>query len=693
MEETPRGSGFKFSWKWAVPVGCAVILACGICVGGAALYFAADSGLTNTIGRDIANSNATPATPAFALGNMQALIDQQGGKPCEENDELTCVTIQAPLDHFDSSETRTLDITFGIHPARKERKGMYAQAFPGGPGGEGISSSTLDLFSDSILDYYDIVFFDQRGVGLSSELDCPTALATYFDDLSEDDTQGQEGLDTPAEQEKEIDRAATFVKGCIAEMGIPAEEFRFYGTDQVAEDIETFRQRVGDDQFYLYGVSYGTAVAQVYAADHPDRLAGLVLDGTIDLTLDTPTTEHNQEQAFEKALLATFDACKTDAACLSDFGGADPLSFYDELAAKLADKPIDVAFPLPDGTSVHHPFTVGKLEAVSSFMMYSTSSRMFYLRAMAAAHRGDFVPLSRLLYARLNYDPATEQYVGDPTFSYSDFFVVNCADDVYYSGTPDEKVAQIIKDGQASNGIKPRLDGNIYSGLVCAQWPSQPAQTKPQSPLVAKGVPTLVLNATLDPATPFEGGKAVFESLDSGYHVYVEGGQHSIIGNDETCPDDIVSDFLVFGRLPTQKVITCHWDSPVMWNYLLPVAADAKDFEDLKQSVFQTEIDMILMPEHLYNSKKDETIEVACPVSGKFSFIQSQDKKEKFTFTDCAFSKGFVLNGTGSFDIDTAYREYNWQVSGYEIGELNYIYDSKSGITLQGVYAGKAISP
>ena len=62
-------------------------------------------------------------------------------------------------------------------------------------------------------------------------------------------------------------------------------------------------------------MSYGTAVAQTYAAAHPDRLAGLVLDGTIDLTLTGEQSSLAQEKAFDEVLVAVFEACDEDEAC------------------------------------------------------------------------------------------------------------------------------------------------------------------------------------------------------------------------------------------------------------------------------------------------------------------------------------------------------------------------------------------
>ena len=57
--------------------------------------------------------------------DMTAKLAELGGTTCEENSDLTCVTIQVPLDHYDSSNTETIDVVFGVHPASGERYGMF----------------------------------------------------------------------------------------------------------------------------------------------------------------------------------------------------------------------------------------------------------------------------------------------------------------------------------------------------------------------------------------------------------------------------------------------------------------------------------------------------------------------------------------------------------------------------------------
>jgi pimeloyl-ACP methyl ester carboxylesterase len=487
-----------------------------------------------------------------------------GGKPCENITRFTCVTITVPLDHFDPANPEAIEVVFAVAPARGERKGMYVQAFPGGPGGEGISYASLNPFLEQVRKNYDIVFFDQRGVGLSNPLECKGAYASYFlKFLNTDDSVGEEGYDTSEEQKSAIQNAKSFVDECITEIGIDPAKLKFFNTDQVAEDIESFRQAIGDGKFMLYGVSYGTSVAQTYARAYPDHLNGLILDGTQDTTLTGNEIAFSQVEAFNTVLLEVFKACDANAACsrgLED--GAQ--AAYDELAQKLANDPIAYEYPVA-GEKVKRLFTFNMLDFVVSYQLYGLQSRFELMRALADAKAGDMLPLVRLYYDNLNIDPKTEKYLGDPNFSDTMYYIIWCSDDAYYNGTSEQRSAKLMEEGQKLVGIDPRLDLDVFVlGLTCAFWPSAPSSPEIVQPLKAEGVPALVLNSTLDPATPFHEGKAVFENLDNGYHLYVEGGSHGILGRGFQCPDQYVMDFLLNGALPEQREVICDWGEAVL---------------------------------------------------------------------------------------------------------------------------------
>jgi len=618
-------------------------------------------------------------------------LEELGGVACEENPDFTCVTIQVPLNHFDAANTKTLDVVFAVSPASGVRYGMFVLAFPGGPGGEGISTGGLGWLSEGILEHYDIVYFDQRGLGLSNPLECPNAYkADFLNYLGEVDRAGEEGYDTPEEQQAAIDDARTFAEDCVAEMGIDPAELAFFGTDQVAEDIDSFREAIGDDQIWMYGVSYGTAVAQTYAYSHPDRLGGLILDGTINMTLTGEESALSQEKAFDKVLLAVLEACNADETCAADMG-EDAVTAYDDLASTVADDPIVYEFPLASGETVSGTFTFNQLEYTTAYQMYSLSGRMLYLRALAAANRGDMVPMLRLMYNNTLIDPETYEYKGDPTFSDTMFYDVLCTDDSFYVGTPEERIAQILETGQASNGTVPRLDGSIYTGLYCAFWPTSPTEVVEREPLTLEGVPTFVLNATLDPATPFEEGKFVAENLADGYHLYVEGGRHSIYGWGYECPDKYVSDFLVDGTLPEEREILCEdWGTEVIRAYEPLIEEDISAYDDVLAAFSAVDNSIQLQAEYFY-SYFEEDVSVACPFGGSFTFGPG-DVGEAYTFENCAYIQGFVLTGTGSMNYETSILTFDVHVSGEKEGDLVYTNDLANGtVSVTGEYGGEQI--
>jgi len=519
---------------------------------------------------EIPNVENTAISPTQAPSQSQVTdirtrLNKLGGKPCDANADFICVTLQVPLDHFDPANTDTIKVTFAVAPAQGQRKGMYVQAYPGGPGGEGISYASIHPFSQDVLDQYDIVFFDQRGLGISSPLNCKQAYAKYFlQYLNTNDTAGQEGLDTPQEQQAAIQDAKSFVNDCIAEIGIDPGKLKFYKTDQVAEDIESFRQAIGDDKFMLYGVSYGTAVAQAYARAHADHLSGLILDGVEDTTLTGDQTAFSQRDAFNQVLLAVFQTCDADSECSQGLkGGAQ--AAYDQLAQKLANAPIPYQIAAPDGTMQKRLFTFNMLDFTVSYQLYVMSTRLDLMRALAATKAGDMTPLAQLYYENAHIDISTNQYMGDPTFSDTMYYIVWCSDGAYYSGTSAERSAKMIQAGQQLNGLIPRLDLDVLPlGLTCAFWPSAPTQPAKVAPLKAPGVTTFVLNATLDPATPYQEGMTVFQNLDDGYHLYVKGGPHGILGWGYNCPDQYIEDFLTQGKLPPQREIACDWGNAVI---------------------------------------------------------------------------------------------------------------------------------
>jgi pimeloyl-ACP methyl ester carboxylesterase len=583
---------------------------------------------------------STPYQPPEKTA-MENVLDDLGGYECFDGSAFTCVTIDVPLDHFNAEDPRTLAVTFAVLPASGERKGMFVTA-TGGPGYSGVASADFYLtgFDPSIPEVFDIVFFDQRGLIFSGDQTCPFAGNAYY----QQDAQGK----TPAQEALLKQTASTFSADCTNEVSDPSI-LPYLGTAQAVEDLELFRSLIGDELFWLYGESYGTQYAQTYAAKYSHHLGGLILDGTVDLTLDGNTFYPQQAQAFNDTLTASLSECNNDPACRKDtFGNA--VKAYDRLAYLLSKKPIHFKFPLPEGGFANRTFTLTNLEFVAASQMYNEGDRMMFTRALASfTSKLDIVPLARLLYLDLGLDPQTLDLILDPFYSDAVYYGVECQDYGYAGDTPEEKADNYLAAVDAYEFSIPRLASIIYGDLPCAYWPGASSDLTRPDYLLAEGVPTLVLGSTADPATPYENGVSVYQHLADGYHIYQEGGPHVIFGRGNVCPDALVTDFLVNDVVPAERETVC--EGYVVDAHIPLAPRFAATFGDPHNALSSVETEIYYLPEFYYWG--GEPTSVGCTYGGVLGFsANNAGTKYNFTLSKCALTTNFIMTGSGSYNTN-----------------------------------------
>ena len=81
---------------------------------------------------------------------------------------------------------------------------------------------------------------------------------------------------------------------------------------------------------------------------------------------------------------------------------------------------------------------------------------------------------------------------------------------------------------------------------------------------------------------------------------------------------------------------------------------------------------------------------IACPYGGTFAF-DSDDTSDLFTLTDCAFSKGFAMTGSGSYNYDDGVFTLEVDVTGLKEGSLTYTRDGDGLTHVTGTYGGEEI--
>jgi pimeloyl-ACP methyl ester carboxylesterase len=584
-----------------------------------------------------------------------------------------------PLDHTNPDDGRKTKVVFGVLPASGSYKGMFAVA-TGGPGTSGlfVADSYVDYYDPSIPEHFDIVFFDQRGVGLSGDLQCREAINNYF--------SNEYDFTTAQGKQQFLQAAENFAVECVAEMGNP-EILPYMGTAQVAEDLELFRQMMGEDKFIIYGESYGTQLAQTYAMLYPEHLSGMILDGPVDLALNGTEYFAEQAAAFNQVLLETLAAGNRDRAFAADIDG-DALQIYAELTDTLEEGPITFSFPLPHGKKEIRTFTLTDLVNVTISSLYSEGSRMLLLRALASYGRdGDLVMLARNLYSTMYIDPLTLEFLEDPSFSDAVYTSVQAQDYAYFEGTPLQRAEAYLQAGEAVDARLDYMAGIFYSDLPTVFWPAALEVDLRPAPLNAKNIPTLVLASTADPATPYSNALSVFAGLDDGYLITQTGGPHVIYGWGIPCIDDPVTEFIIEGTTPSEREITCQ--SMITEAYIPLAPQSATSFSDPLEALLSADDQIFYLPEYYYWDLETE-VSVGCPYGGTLTFAPSAEG-ESFTLESCAFSEGFILSGVGSYNYDTGEFILEVEVTGLATGNLTYLFDQRGRITVTGDYNGEAV--
>jgi pimeloyl-ACP methyl ester carboxylesterase len=221
--------------------------------------------------------------------------------------DMQCGKVTVPLDYA-HPDAATLDLALARYRATGPSQGSVVLNF-GGPGGAGVPALAADgkEFMD-LTNGYDVVTFDPRGVGRSSPVSCGIGSG----DQTSQAAGGDVDLGNPQTTLKALDAWRKVAAQCARHSGPVLPHI---GTVDTARDLDVIRQALGDGKLNYLGFSYGTRLGAVYAAEFPDKVGRLALDG-VD-TLTEPLSEQGLvgAEAQQTALEDFLDWCVQDVAC------------------------------------------------------------------------------------------------------------------------------------------------------------------------------------------------------------------------------------------------------------------------------------------------------------------------------------------------------------------------------------------
>ena len=436
-----------------------------------------------------------------------------------------CTDVTAPLDWEDPGKG---EITLSVVRHRAEGTPVGSLLTnPGGPGASGVDLilNSLDYaVGADLIENFDVIGFDPRGVGASTAVTCYDA--PQMDEYLYSIPAAARGT---AEWEAELlDSHKAFAEACDANSGgiLP-----YITTVNAARDMDLIRAVLGDKQLNYLGYSYGTFLGATYAKLYPEKAGRLVLDGAIDPAVPGLEVGATQALGFESALRAYMQDCLDSGEC--PFNGTVDEAMTD-LGALLAS--VD-STPLKSGD--------GRMLGADSLMtaiiaaLYSQDSWGYLTQALDEALQGD--PTSALFLA--------DFYNGRENGTYTDnsaeaFRAYNCMD-YPVEDDPAAEAAINAKIAQGAPTIAPYWTGPDS----CSVWPYPPTGTRGEIKAEGAG-PILVIGTTNDPATPYEWSESLANQLEEGVLITRVGEGHTGYNKGNACVDDAVEAFLLDDVVP-----------------------------------------------------------------------------------------------------------------------------------------------
>ncbi len=294
-----------------------------------------------------ASSASTSAAPAARRAGPGALATPKlDWYPCLEKAE--CTTVEVPLDYDEPAGAQVELALLRLKARRPARRIGSLFVNPGGPGG---SATEFAYFSDeflspSVLDRFDIVGMDPRGIGFSDHVQCfpgvreqTPALAGY-----------QKAFPTTPAAVQSWLRSDRAVGSACSRDALA----RSMSTAEVARDMELMRRAVGDRKLSYLGLSYGTYLGQVYAALFPRRVRAIAVDGVLDpvawagsqATFQQPLDRRlRSSQGSWKALREILRRCDQVGGSRCRFAAGDPVANLALIASRLKAAPLTETDP------------------------------------------------------------------------------------------------------------------------------------------------------------------------------------------------------------------------------------------------------------------------------------------------------------------------------------------------------------
>lgn len=402
-----------------------------------------------------------------------------------------------------TQQGRQIAIQFAVMPAVSiEKNPDPVVVFAGGPGqGARDMGGFIAAALSEIHETRDIVLIDQRGMGESNPLICEQ-------DLEELRLLSSEEL-LRARREN--------LQQCLLELDADVTK---YTQDLANEDIHDILLALGYERVNLWGGSWGTRSALLYANQFPEQVRTAILDGNAPLEIRVPLFANADA---ERALQALFDDCENNSACQSAYPFLR--QNFNRVLDAFGEEGYEVTLDDPtSGKAVTSLLTRdGFVNAIRGILYSPQISRLIPI-IIEQAREKDF----RALFGVMDALAGDDLGIADGTQ-----LSILCAEE--YSRISSQEIIR-----ESSNGFVGDAFLDVFRN-GCSVWPTA-ALPEIYSQDLSSEIPTLILSGAIDPVTPERWGEVMAELMTNSVHLVAPNTGHNV--SPFGCAPDLMEQFV-----------------------------------------------------------------------------------------------------------------------------------------------------
>lgn len=445
-------------------------------------------------------------------------------RTCER---VQCGRLAVPLDRTGAAGGTVSLYVERRRAARRPARGvtLLLAGGPGQPATGAYNDRSRNPYGEfrALTPSNDIVAFDGRGTGRSGLLRCPELERASLTD------------------------AGAEAAACARRLG---PRRAFYRTSDSVDDIEAVRAALGVDKLTLVGVSYGTFVAQAYAARYPARVDRVLLDSVLDVSGWDPF----YLDVFGAIPRVLRSVCRGGCRLFTDDAVAD----LGRLVTRLGGRSLRGRVTLPSGRRARATLTRQELFFTVVAGDLDEFSRAGFPGAVVSALRGDTAPI-----LRLERHAVVAEGSGTPREFSTALYAATACEEIPFPWTrfsaPATRFAQIsqavaqIPEAALYPFDRATDEGNDFIRL-CRSWPEAspgPATAPPAGSL--PDVPVLMLDGELDLRTPVATARSAAADWPRAQVLTVPTTGHSTLTADFSgCAQRAARTFFRGGRVPAR---------------------------------------------------------------------------------------------------------------------------------------------